>query len=455
MIGYVYETTNLINNKKYRGSKKSEVFLGKEYYGSGKSIKRAVKKYGIENFSVELLEEVNGSYSDLLERENYYIKDLFENYSKDLIYNISDGAFGGNTSINKTEEEKLEIRNKHNKTKLEKYGSLAWGSSTLNSEDRHKIAKKAVATKRDNGYYENLSEEVKYKCGNAFRGKHFSEKHKKNISRALKGNPKAGKGNRGKHISQEVKEKMSESAKRIDRSHYNYSHDTSPYKAMKIDSIEIESRNETVYCLSVEDTSSYIVEHAIVHNCYSYLYYAFQYMGTQRDYNDPRQPENRSPKRNNTKLKGGLCKHLTAIIEHLQAGEYYAQMAKDVTNWKNYTLGNAYRSFSRGRNMGQYNKREKEIDWKKVDSFMDNTLWAQHNFAKFLRQNNIKKSMKDEIERIRSTEGDISLDDFLEDELGLSLQELSQQIGVEEKDLDDYFKSTYGLTNDSGSGNLG
>lgn len=188
---------------------------------------------------------------------------------------------------------------------------------------------------------------------------------------------------------------------------------------------------------------------------YSYLYYAFQYMGTQRDYNDPRQPENRSPKRNNTKLKGGLCKHLTAIIEHLQAGEYYAQMAKDVTNWKNYTLGNAYKSFNRGRNMGQYNKREKEIDWKKVDSFMDNTLWAQHNFAKFLRQNNIKKSMKDEIERIRNTEGDISLDDFLEDELGLSLQELSQQIGVEEKDLDDYFKSTYGLTNDSGSGNLG
>lgn len=186
----------------------------------------------------------------------------------------------------------------------------------------------------------------------------------------------------------------------------------------------------------------------------SYLYYSFQYMGTQRDYNDPKQPENRSPKRNNTKLKGGLCKHLTSIAEHLQAGEYYEQMAKDLTNWRNYFLGNAYRSFNRGRNMGQYNKREKEIDWRKIDSFMDSALWAQHNFAKFLRQENIKRSMKDEIERIRKSEGDISLDEFLEDELGLSLQELSNQTGVEEKDLDDYFKATYGLTNDTGSGNL-
>ena len=181
----------------------------------------------------------------------------------------------------------------------------------------------------------------------------------------------------------------------------------------------------------------------------SYLYYAFQFMGTQRDYNDPEQPENRAPQRNNTKLKGGLCKHLVSIIEHLEAGEYYEQMSKDINNWSNYTQGNAYRSFNRGRNMGQYRKREKEIDWKSMDSFVDKALWARHSLAKFLRQNDIKKSIQDEINRLTSAGEELSLDEFLEDEFGLTLQDLAQQIGVEEKDLDDYFKQAYGLTNTS------
>lgn len=187
---------------------------------------------------------------------------------------------------------------------------------------------------------------------------------------------------------------------------------------------------------------------------YSYLYYSFQFMGTQRDYNDPKQPENRAPKRNNTRLAGGLCKHLTAIAEHLQAGEWYEQMAKDIANWVNYTMGNAYKSFNRGRNMGQYNKREKEIDWRKLDSFMDDVLWARHNVAKFLRQNNIKKSIKDEIDRVRQSGENPSLDEFLEDEFGMTLQDLANETGVEEKSLDDYFKQNFSLTNTTSSGNL-
>lgn len=180
----------------------------------------------------------------------------------------------------------------------------------------------------------------------------------------------------------------------------------------------------------------------------SYLYYAFQFMGTQRDYNDPRQPENRAPKRNNTKLAGGLCKHLTSIVEHLEAGEYYEQMSKDINNWMNYIVGNAYRSFNRGRNMGQYNKREKEIDWRKLDSFMDNKLWAQHNVAKFLRQYDIKKSIADEIDKIRATGEDPTIDEFLDDEFSMNTAELAKEAGVEEKDIDDWLHQTFGLRRD-------
>ena len=54
--GYIYKTTNLVNNKIYIGQKTSKKFLGESYLGSGKLLSKAVKKYGHNNFTVELLE---------------------------------------------------------------------------------------------------------------------------------------------------------------------------------------------------------------------------------------------------------------------------------------------------------------------------------------------------------------------------------------------------------------
>ena len=45
MYGYIYLTTNHINGKKYIGQKKSNVFLGEKYLGSGKILKQALKKW--------------------------------------------------------------------------------------------------------------------------------------------------------------------------------------------------------------------------------------------------------------------------------------------------------------------------------------------------------------------------------------------------------------------------
>ena len=77
MIGYIYLTTNLINGKKYIGRRKSNKFLGESYLGSGTHLKNAVKKYGRENFRVDLIEEIDTTYEDLVERETYYIILLF------------------------------------------------------------------------------------------------------------------------------------------------------------------------------------------------------------------------------------------------------------------------------------------------------------------------------------------------------------------------------------------
>lgn len=74
----------------------------------------------------------------------------------------------------------------------------------------------------------------------------------------------------------------------------------------KITSIEVLDDQEVeVYNLSVCEDESYTVNGYSVHNCEAFLYWAFQYMATQGDYEI--QPETRAPKRNNTTLSGGLC----------------------------------------------------------------------------------------------------------------------------------------------------
>lgn len=65
MYGYIYKTTNLINNKIYIGKHKSNLF-DINYYGSGKIIRRALNKYGKDSFKLELLEEC-GSLEELSE----------------------------------------------------------------------------------------------------------------------------------------------------------------------------------------------------------------------------------------------------------------------------------------------------------------------------------------------------------------------------------------------------
>ena len=93
MYGYIYKTTNLINNKIYIGQKKSQIFLDNKYLGSGKYLKRALEKYGKENFKVELLEIAN-SRDKLSKLEIYYIQ-IYNSTDKNIGYNIAKGGIGG------------------------------------------------------------------------------------------------------------------------------------------------------------------------------------------------------------------------------------------------------------------------------------------------------------------------------------------------------------------------
>lgn len=91
MYGYIYLTTNLINNKKYIGRHKTQVF-DNYYKGSGHIIKEAIKKYGRENFKCEVLEWCE-TLEAAHEREHYWVKH-FNAVEDPTFYNLTEGGCG-------------------------------------------------------------------------------------------------------------------------------------------------------------------------------------------------------------------------------------------------------------------------------------------------------------------------------------------------------------------------
>lgn len=92
MYGYIYKTTNTINNKSYIGKHKAETF-DEKYYGSGKILEQAIKKDGVNNFIVEVLEWCE-TKEELDCKEKLYIKN-FDAQNSNEFYNIASGGDGG------------------------------------------------------------------------------------------------------------------------------------------------------------------------------------------------------------------------------------------------------------------------------------------------------------------------------------------------------------------------
>lgn len=89
MIGYIYKTTNLKNGKIYIGQHRSTEFNPK-YYGSGTTLKKALKKYGKENFKIEILYEAN-NLKRLNDAEILFIED-YRTIDSSIGYNIELGG---------------------------------------------------------------------------------------------------------------------------------------------------------------------------------------------------------------------------------------------------------------------------------------------------------------------------------------------------------------------------
>lgn len=173
MYGYIYKTVNLINGKIYIGQKRSNVFLHNKYLGSGVILKKAISKYGVENFKVELLEECE-TFDSLNEREIYWI-DFYNSRSREIGYNVAKGGSNLNEYIRK----KLSI------------SGIKRIPPMLGKHHSEKSKKKmSNSMKGKNGYW---------------KGKHIPEEMKQNMSKSMKGRTA---WNKGIPMSEEQKQKL-------------------------------------------------------------------------------------------------------------------------------------------------------------------------------------------------------------------------------------------------------
>lgn len=98
----IYKITNTINGKFYIGMHKTNN-LDDGYMGSGKYIKRAIEKYGIENFTKEIL-FIFDNENNMKSKEAELVTE--ELCKSNTCYNICPGGHGGFGYINNHEEKK-------------------------------------------------------------------------------------------------------------------------------------------------------------------------------------------------------------------------------------------------------------------------------------------------------------------------------------------------------------
>lgn len=96
MYFIIYKTTNLLNNKIYVGMHKTNN-LNDGYYGSGKALKRAIKKYGIENFRVDII-EMCSTEQEMIDKEQEIVTESF--CARPDTYNLMPGGSFGSRERN-------------------------------------------------------------------------------------------------------------------------------------------------------------------------------------------------------------------------------------------------------------------------------------------------------------------------------------------------------------------
>lgn len=97
MFYTIYKITNTINGKTYIGKHQTSN-LQDGYMGSGKLLKRAIRKYGLDKFTKEIL-HVFDNEADMDAKEKELVTEEYCN--QEDTYNICEGGQGGWSYINR------------------------------------------------------------------------------------------------------------------------------------------------------------------------------------------------------------------------------------------------------------------------------------------------------------------------------------------------------------------
>lgn len=177
---YIYKTTCLVNGKYYIGMHSTEN-LDDGYLGSGTLLQRSIRKYGIQNFKLEILEHYF-TRQDLAAREKELVNE--ECLKDEMCMNLAiggDGSFhhlNSNSEIQRKKNAKAQITlaklykdknsdwSKNRKSKIvdtlkNNYATgltipTGWSKSATEKSNSPEARAKRIETFRANGYQQGI-----------------------------------------------------------------------------------------------------------------------------------------------------------------------------------------------------------------------------------------------------------------------------------------------------------
>jgi len=166
MFYLVYKITNTLNGKTYIGCHKTKD-KNDGYMGSGKIIKRAIKKYGIDNFTKEIIAECSCSEEMFAKEKELVVLD-------EMSYNMKVGGEGGFDYLNTTGLNTYWKDKQERNSKISKTIKNRWESDPTYA----KALRERLGVRTD-----NFIESAKV----SFLGKEHTDETKKKIRKSVAG----------------------------------------------------------------------------------------------------------------------------------------------------------------------------------------------------------------------------------------------------------------------------